>query len=500
MANSWGKRKSIASLQHEASNTDGLKRSLSSTSLIALGIGAIIGAGLFSLTGIAAAEHAGPAVTLSFVLAAVGCAFAGLCYAEFASMIPVAGSAYTYSYATMGEFMAWIIGWDLILEYALGAATVGVSWSHYLNEFLAFYDLNIPAAYTKGPFEGGIINIPAILIVSLLSLVLIRGTKESAVLNNILVVVKVAVVLLFIILGWNYINPDYHIPFIPDYVPAHIDPVSGKKIGEFGGVSGIAAGAAMVFFAFIGFDAVSTAAQEAKNPQKGMPVGIIGSLLICTLLYVLFSYVMTGLVPYSEFQNDASPAATAFAVTPYTFLQQGLIIAILAGYTSVIMVMLLGQSRVFYSMSTDGLLPKFFGELHKKYKTPWKTNIFFMVFVSLFAGFVPVKDLGHMVSIGTLLAFSLVCIGVLVMRKKMPDAPRAFKTPLVPFVPVAGIIVCGYLMYALPMESWIRLIIWMALGVLVYFLYGQYHSKLRNPKEEENIIDNSVNDTDLLDK
>jgi len=478
MSNFWGRRKSIASLQNEASSENGLKRTLSSTSLVALGIGAIIGAGLFSLTGIAAAEHAGPAVTISFILAALGCAFAGLCYAEFASMIPVAGSAYTYSYATMGEFMAWIIGWDLILEYALGAATVGVSWSHYLNELLAYFNMSIPEYLTKGPFEGGIINIPAIIIVSLLSLVLIRGTKESAMLNNILVVVKVAVVLLFIILGWNYINPDNHIPFIPDYVPAHIDPLTGDKIGAFGGMSGIAAGAAMVFFAFIGFDAVSTAAQEAKNPQKGMPIGIIGSLLICTILYVLFSYVMTGLVPFEEFKGDASPAATAFGRTPFTFLQIGLIVAILAGYTSVIMVMLLGQSRVFYSMSTDGLLPKFFGELHPKFKTPWKTNLFFMFFVSIFAGFVPVKELGHMVSIGTLLAFSLVCIGVLVMRKKMPDAPRAFKTPLVPFVPIAGILVCGYLMSALPFESWIRLIIWMALGVLIYILYGKRNSKM----------------------
>lgn len=496
MSNFWGKRKSIASLQSEASSENGLKRSLSSTSLVALGIGAIIGAGLFSLTGIAAAEHAGPAVTLSFVLAAIGCAFAGLCYAEFASMIPVAGSAYTYSYATMGEFMAWIIGWDLILEYALGAATVGVSWSHYLNEFLAYFNLSIPEAFTKGPFEGGIINVPAIIIVSLLSLVLIRGTKESAMLNNILVVVKVAVVLVFIILGWNYINPSYHIPFIPDYVPAHIDPITGKEIGAFGGMSGIAAGAAMVFFAFIGFDAVSTAAQEAKNPQKGMPIGIIGSLLICTVLYVLFSFVMTGLVPFAEFKGDASPAATAFARTPYTFLQIGLIIAILAGYTSVIMVMLLGQSRVFYSMSTDGLLPKFFGALHPKYKTPWKTNLFFMIFVSIFAGFVPVKELGHMVSIGTLLAFSLVCVGVLIMRKKMPDAPRAFKTPFVPFVPIMGIFVCGYLMVSLPMESWIRLIIWMGLGVLIYFVYGKKNSKLENGIED---TPNVIKDNDLID-
>lgn len=464
------KTKSLSQLQEEASESDkGLKRTLSSKALIALGIGAIIGAGLFSLTGIAAADHAGPAVTLSFVLAAVGCAFAGLCYAEFASMIPVAGSAYTYSYATMGEFMAWIIGWDLVLEYALGAATVGVSWSSYLNQLLAQYNMAIPAEFSSAPAEGGIINLPAIFIVCLLSLLLMRGTKESAVVNNILVVVKVAVVLVFIILGWKFINPEFHTPFIPE-----------NTGGKFGGIPGIAAGAALVFFAFIGFDAVSTAAQEAKNPQKGMPIGILGSLIICTILYVLFSYVMTGLVPYQVFAGDASPAATAFAVTGYDFLQTGLIVAILAGYTSVILVMLMGQSRVFYSMSNDGLLPGFFGQIHSKFRTPWKTNIFFMFFVSIFAGFVPIKDLGHMVSIGTLFAFSLVCIGILVMRKKMPDAPRAFRTPLVPFVPIAGVLVCGYLMFSLEAESWWRLLIWLALGVVIYFFYGKKHSKINN--------------------
>lgn len=476
------KTKSLAQLLGEASESEkGLKRTLSSRALVALGIGAIIGAGLFSLTGIAAAEHAGPAVTLSFVLAAVGCAFAGLCYAEFASMIPVAGSAYTYSYATMGEFMAWIIGWDLVLEYALGAATVGVSWSRYFLELLNKFGIHLPHSLICSPWEtlklsdgtvieGGIINLPAIFIVILLSLLLIRGTKESASMNNFLVVLKVAVVIMFIVLGWSYIDSANYEP----YIPAN----TGVK-GEFG-ISGIAAGAATVFFAFIGFDAVSTAAQEAKNPQKGMPIGILGSLVICTILYVLFAHVMTGLVPYYEFAGDAKPAATAFAKTPYTFLQTGLIIAILAGYTSVILVMLMGQSRVFYSMSKDGLLPGFFGEIHSKFRTPWKTNIFFMFFVSLFAGFVPVSDLGHMVSIGTLLAFVLVCIGVMVMRKKMPDAPRAFRTPLVPFVPVAGILVCLYLMYSLPQESWVRLVLWMALGVAVYFLYGKKNSKLNN--------------------
>jgi len=476
------KTKPLHLLLAEATEDEkGLKRTLSSRALVALGIGAIIGAGLFSLTGIAAAEHAGPAVTISFIVAAVGCAFAGLCYAEFASMIPVAGSAYTYSYATMGEFMAWIIGWDLVLEYALGAATVGVSWSRYLLELLSSFGIHFPPELTCSPWEtltladgtvvdGGIINLPAIFIIMLLSLLLVRGTKESASMNNFLVVLKVAVVILFIAIGWGFINEANYEP----YIPAN----TGVK-GEFG-ISGIAAGAATVFFAFIGFDAVSTAAQEAKNPQKGMPVGILGSLVICTILYVLFAHVMTGLVPYHEFAGDAKPAATAFAVTGYDFLQTGLIIAILAGYTSVMLVMLMGQSRVFYSMSKDGLLPGFFGQIHPKFRTPWKTNIFFMFFVSIFAGFVPVSDLGHMVSIGTLLAFVLVCVGVMVMRKKLPHAPRSFRTPLVPFVPIAGIIVCIYLMYSLPSESWLRLLIWMALGVVIYFIYGKRNSKLGN--------------------
>ena len=454
-----------------------LKRTLSSTSLVALGIGAIIGAGLFSLTGIAAAEHAGPAVTLSFILAAVGCAFAGLCYAEFASMIPVAGSAYTYSYATMGEFMAWVIGWDLVLEYALGAATVGVSWSGYFNKLLHEFGLELPTYLSKtfAEGDGGGINLPAVVIVSLLSLLLMRGTKESASLNNFLVVVKVAVVLLFIGLGWKFINPAYHHPYIPEN--------TGVR-GQFG-ISGIASGAALVFFAFIGFDAVSTAAQEAKNPQKGMPIGILGSLAVCTVLYILFAHVMTGLVPFQVFKGDASPAATAFKVTGYSFLQMGLIIAILAGYTSVILVMLMGQSRVFYTMSKDGLLPKFFGSIHAKYRTPWKTNLFFMVFVSLFAGFVPVTDLGHMVSIGTLLAFSLVCIGVMILRKTDPNRERPFRTPLVPLVPILGIIVCVYLMSSLPIEAWIRLALWMGLGIAVYFFYGKGNSVLGRKQKGE---------------
>ena len=462
-----------------------LKRTLSATSLVALGIGAIIGAGLFSLTGIAAAEHAGPAVTISFVLAAFGCAFAGLCYAEFASMIPIAGSAYTYSYATMGEFAAWIIGWDLVLEYALGAATVAVSWSRYLLEFLGGVGIHLPVQLVCSPFEvitlsdgtvvdGGMINLPAILVVCLLSLLLIRGTEGSAVLNNVLVTLKLLVVVMFIALGWSHIDPANYTPYIP------------ANAGEYGhfGWSGIATGAAVVFFAFIGFDAVSTAAQEAKNPQRDMPIGILGSLVICTILYVLFAHVMTGLVNYTVFENDAKPAATAFAVTGYDFLQNALILAILAGYTSVMLVMLLGQSRVFYTMSKDGLLPPFFSNIHKKFQTPWKTNLFFMVFVSLFAGFVPVSDLGHMVSIGTLFAFCLVCAGVWMMRVKMPDVPRSFKVPLVPLVPIMGIVVCLYLMYSLPIESWYRLAIWLVIGLGIYFFYGKKHSGMNPDKSE----------------
>ncbi len=482
-------KKSISSLIAEA-NEQGegtLKKTFGSWGLVALGVGAIIGAGLFSLTGIAAADNAGPAVAISFIIAALGCAFAGLCYAEFSSMLPVAGSAYTYSYATMGEFIAWIIGWDLVLEYALASATVAVSWSQYFNELLKIFNLEIPIEFLKGPFEGGIINLPAIIIVCLISLLLIRGTQESARLNNILVILKVTVVIIFIALGWQFINPTNHDPFIPVNVGEEMVKsgelsfssfLSSEYFGEYGW-SGVLRGAGVVFFAFIGFDAVSTAAQEAKNPKKGMPFGIIGSLLICTILYVLFAYVLTGLENYLMFKGDAKPVATAFAKTGYHFLNTALIVTIIAGYTSVILVMLLGQSRVFYSMSKDGLLPKMFSDLSKR-QTPWKTNLVFMIFVSLFAGFVPVSDLGHMVSIGTLFAFTLVCIGILVLRKTNPDIERPFKTPLVPLVPILGIIVCLIMMMSLPVESWERLGIWLGLGLIIYFVYSKKHSKLNN--------------------
>jgi basic amino acid/polyamine antiporter, APA family len=476
-------KKPLAALLAEASGSGhGLKKTLTSFNLVTLGIGAIIGAGLFSLTGIVAAENAGSGVVFSFIIAAIGCAFAGLCYAEFAAMIPIAGSAYTYAYTTMGEFIAWIIGWALVLEYALGAATVSISFSQYFGKFFSNMGINLPAEWMHSPFEsytladgtvmaGGNMNVVAVIIVVLISMLLIKGTQESAIVNNLLVILKVSVVLVFIAIGWSFINPANHTPFIPE------------NTGTFGsfGWSGVIRGAGIVFFAFIGFDAVSTAAQEAKNPQKGMPIGILGSLALCTILYVLFSYVMTGVANYTEFKGSAAPVAIAIGKTPYVWLNQTVIIAILAGYTSVMLVMLLGQSRVFYSMSKDGLLPKLFSDLHPKFHTPYKCNLLFAVFVSLFAGFVPVKVVGELVSMGTLFAFVLVCIGVMVMRKLEPNAVRPFKTPLVPIVPILGVLVCVTMMVFLPGKTWLNMLAWMVIGLVVYFFYSAKHSKLRNP-------------------
>lgn len=483
MAKSLFVKKPLSILLGEAEDSEkGLKRTLGAGSLVALGIGAIIGAGLFSITGLAAANNAGPAVTISFVIAAVGCAFAGLCYAEFASMIPVAGSAYTYSYATMGEFIAWIIGWDLVLEYAVGAATVSISWSRYLKKFLDLYNIHLGPEISMSPWDSatladgtvvhGIINLPAVFIVVLMSLILMRGTRGSAVVNGFIVTLKVCVVLFFIALGWKYINPANYHPYIPD------------NEGKFGvyGWTGIIRAAAIIFFAYIGFDAVSTAAQEAKNPKKDMPIGIMLSLAICTVLYILFAHVMTGLANYKEFagQDGIAPVAVAISHTPYVFLSKLIIVAILAGYSSVILVMLLGQSRVFYSMSRDGLLPSVFSDVHPKMKTPWKSNALFALFVGLFAAFVPARVVGEMTSIGTLFAFVLVCIGIMVMRKTLPDAPRSFKTPWVPVVPILGILCCFGMMVFLPGDTWLRLLIWMVIGLLVYFLYSARRSKLRN--------------------
>lgn len=479
MASTLFATKSLADLKEQAEESESsLRRSLSALNLVALGIGAIIGAGLFSLTGLAAANYAGPAVTLSFMLAAVGCAFAGLCYSEFATMIPVAGSAYTYAYATMGEFIAWIIGWDLVLEYAVGAATVSISWSAYVVSFLHDFGINLPPELVASPWQPvrlpsgelvhGIVNLPAAFIVAVISWLLVTGIQESARVNAVVVVIKVAVVIAFIGAGIAYINPVHYEPFIPE------------NTGEFGhfGFSGILRAAGIIFFAYIGFDAVSTAAQEAKNPQKDMPIGIIGSLIICTLLYVGFATVMTGLVPYTEL-NNAAPVATAVDRTPFRWLNSAIKMAIICGYTSVILVMLLGQSRVFFSMSRDGLLPSMFSRIHPVYRTPWLTNIIFAVGVGIFAALAPIQVVGEMTSIGTLLAFVIVCAGILVMRKSNPDAPRPFRTPWVPFVPIMGILSCGALMLGLGLGNWLRLVGWLLLGVVVYYFYSRHHSKVR---------------------
>lgn len=475
-------RKPLQKLLAEAEDSEkGLKKTLTAPGLVALGIGAIIGAGLFSITGGAAANNAGPAITISFIVAAIGCAFAGLCYAEFSSMIPVAGSAYTYSFATMGEFIAWIIGWDLVLEYAVGAATVSISWSRYLVKFLQYFDINLGPEYTLSPFDGGIINLPAVFIVILMSLVLIRGTRESAFINGLIVALKVVVVLIFIALGWKYIHPENYKPYIPD---------NNGTFGEFG-FSGIIRAAAIVFFAYIGFDAVSTAAQEAKNPKRDMPIGILLSLGICTILYILFAHVMTGVANYHEFAGKdgiapvavaidhmGKPDASGAIVADYPWLNKAIIVAILGGYASVILVMLMGQSRVFFSMSKDGLLPRMFSDVHPKFRTPAKNNLLFMGIVSIFAAFVPARVVGEMTSIGTLFAFILVCIGVIVMRRKMPDAPRSFRTPLVPLVPILGVATCLFMMVFLPLDTWIRLVVWMMIGFDLYIFYGMRNSVL----------------------
>src|SRR5713226_1517518 len=479
--------KSIDRLMDEVGRAP-LKRTLGPISLVALGIGAIIGAGLFVRTAAAIAERAGPSVTLAFILAGVGCAFAGLCYAEFAAMMPIAGSAYTYSYSTMGEFTACIIGWDLVLEYAVGAATVAIAWSQYFNKVLQYVGLHIPYQWYHSPFEvgmgadagvHGIMNLPAVFILLILSALLIRGTQESAVVNSIIVITKVAIVLMVIFIGWGFMNPANHTP----YIPAATTYVTDQGVSHpYGGIMGILGAAGVVFFAFIGFDAVSTAAQESKNPKRDMPIGILGSLVICTILYVLFSHVLSGVATVEDFRTAGKEASVAFAITKYmtgyAWMAKFVTVAILAGFSSVILVMLLGQSRVFYSMSQDGLVPKVFSDVHPKFKTPWKSNMLFFVFTAMFAAFIPGDIVGEMTSIGTLFAFILVCAGVWILRVRRPDIPRAFKAPMVPVVATLGIVVCGAMIYGLGWTNWLRLGIWLAIGLVFYFSYGITHSKL----------------------
>jgi basic amino acid/polyamine antiporter, APA family len=466
--------------QSGGDSAKGLKRTLGPMNLIALGIGAIIGAGLFVRTAAAAGDAAGPAVVISYIVAGIGCAFAGLCYAEFASMIPIAGSAYAYAYVTMGEFIAWIIGWALVLEYALASATVSIAWSEYLNSLLGG---RIPYEWCHSPWEtsingvGGMVNLPAILILFLLTLLLIKGTQESATVNSIIVVVKVSIVLLFIALGWGFINEANYTPFtIPDNMAGHED---FNRHG-WGGVLG---GASIVFFAFIGFDAVSTVAQEAKNPKRDMPIGILGSLLICTVLFVLFSYVLTGIANWQEFKVAGKEASVAYAIMKYMpgyeWLATLITVAILAGFSSVILVMLMGQSRVFYSMSKDGLVPPVFSQLHPTFRTPHKANWILLVFVSLFGGFVPGNVAGDLTSFGTLFAFVLVCAGIWVMRVKNPEAVRPFKTPLVPLIPILGILVCSSLIFLLDYKTQLMAFGWLLIGLVIYFVYSKKNSVLR---------------------
>ncbi|MCX6335360.1 MAG: amino acid permease [Bacteroidia bacterium] len=523
--------KSLSQLMQESTETGGLKRSLTALNLTTLGIGAIIGAGIFVLSGQAAAQYAGPAIVLSFIISGFACGFAGLCYAEFASMIPIAGSAYTYSYATLGEFFAWIIGWDLILEYLFAASTVSVGWSGYVVSFLRDLNVNIPAQFTGAsgsvlvnvPDMGWmsltkqyaatlassglnvdslqhitcILNLPAMFIVALLTTLLVIGIKESANFNNVMVITKVSVIILFIAIGFMFVKSANWHPFIPPNTVENT-PMSeyggfwgwlkayGQEFGKFG-IGGILRGAGVIFFAYIGFDAVSTAAQEAKNPRRDMPIGILGSLSISTVLYILVAIVLTGIVSYTTL-NVADPVAVGVnAMGKGMFWLRPIVkIAAIAGLSSVILVMLLGQPRIFFTMSKDGLLPPVFSKVHPKFKTPYISTIITGSVAMIIAGILPISILGELVSIGTLLAFIIVCISVLVLRKSRPDLERPFRTPWVPFVPIMGAVICFIQMAALPLDTWLRLIIWMAIGFCIYFFYGIKHSKARseanNPK------------------
>ncbi len=478
-----------------ASHEGGLKRSLGAINLIMLGVGAIIGAGIFVLTGEVASQYAGPAITISFIVAAFACACAGLCYAELASMIPVAGSVYTYSYATVGEFFAWIIGWDLIIEYLFAASTVSVGWSGYIVSFLKNIGIVIPQALTSAPFAyddalgfhttGALINLPAVFIIAVVTVILVIGVQESARFNNVIVAIKTTVILMFLIAGVSYINTGNWVPFIPEN-KGTLDNglwsfLTSNDFGHFGW-TGVFRGAAVIFFAYIGFDAVSTAAQEAKNPQRDLPIGILGSLVACTILYIAVGLVLTGLVPYPKLAVP-DPIAVGIDATGLTWLSPIIKLGAIAGLSSVILVMLLGQPRIFFSMANDGLLPPAFSKVHPKFKTPYISTIITGIVAMVLAAVFPIGILSKLVSLGTLLAFAMVCLAVLILRRTHATMERPFRTPFTPIVPIAGIIACLGCMAFVNRFAWELLGIWMVIGIGVYFLYGAKHSKVQQQQK-----------------